>query len=172
MTSRLLPDLFSELVRRVTDAERRLNNIMRPARVKKVNPENGRVEVDYALDENGQDVGSIEIPWTERAGSIRTWMPPKQGEQVMIFSPGGEIGEASWILPGGFSDQFKQPHNKEDEYKMQIGNTYLLQKKDAVEWHVDGTFKVVAKRVEFEKGGDGQQQNGNNRGFGGTPMSS
>jgi len=166
--SNILPDLISELVRRVTDAERRLNNVMRPARVSKVNPQNGRVEVNYALDENGQDVGSIEIPWTERAGSIRTWMPPKKDEQVIIFSPGGEIGEASWILPGGFSDQFKQPHDKEDEYKMQIGNTYIIHKKDGVEWNVDGTFKVKAKKVEFEKSGSGGQQGSG--GFGGTPM--
>jgi phage baseplate assembly protein V len=168
--SDILPDAITELFRRVADAERRLNNIMRPARVQKVNPEKGLVEVNYALDENQQDVSSIEIPWTERAGSIRTWMPPKKDEQVMIFSPGGEIGDASWVLTGGFSDKFKQPHNKEDEYKMQIGNTFLLKKKDEVYFEVDGTFKVKAKRIEFEKNQGGSSSGGG--GFGGTPMAS
>lgn len=133
----MVHDLLKDMLRRVTDLERRANNVMRPAKVVDIDEENWRVRVQYSLsDAQGggggsaggqQPVISTWIPWTEeRAGNKRTWNPPTVGEQVHLYSPSGEIGQHSWLRNGGFttkegeqtkSKAFKPSHNKRDEYR-------------------------------------------------------
>lgn len=156
----MLSNIIFELARRLADVERRLNNIIRPARVVNVDPEKGLAEVAFALDENDEDVTTIMLPWVERAGKIKTWEPPSVDEQVILVSPSGEIGASSWIMRGGFTDKYPKPHNKEGEYMIQIGNSYILHKEDSLEMHIPGNVKVTAQRVDFEQGGGGSGSSG------------
>jgi len=49
------------------------------------------------------------LQWlSARAGATRTWFAPTVGEQVLIFSLGGELN-AALVLPGIFSDNFPAP---------------------------------------------------------------
>lgn len=49
------------------------------------------------------------LPWFERrAGTTRDWDPPTVGEQVMVFSPGGDP-RAGIVLTGIFSDASPAP---------------------------------------------------------------
>jgi len=49
------------------------------------------------------------IPWVApRAGATRTWSPPSPGEQVLVLSPGGNLG-AAVALTGIFYDRYTQP---------------------------------------------------------------
>ena len=49
------------------------------------------------------------IPWlAPRAGATRTWSPPTPGEQVLVLSPGGNLG-AAVALTGIFYDTFAIP---------------------------------------------------------------
>lgn len=49
------------------------------------------------------------IPWlAPRAGATRTWSPPSPGEQVLVLSPGGNLG-AAVALTGIFYDAFAKP---------------------------------------------------------------
>lgn len=49
------------------------------------------------------------IPWlAPRAGATRTWSPPSPGEQVLVLSPGGNLG-AAVALTGIFYDTFAKP---------------------------------------------------------------
>lgn len=49
------------------------------------------------------------IPWlAPRAGATRTWSPPSPGEQVLVLSPGGNLG-AAVALTGIFYDAFTKP---------------------------------------------------------------
>jgi len=49
------------------------------------------------------------IPWlAPRAGATRTWSPPSPGEQVLVLSPGGNLG-AAVALAGIFYDTFAIP---------------------------------------------------------------
>jgi hypothetical protein len=110
-------DQFTEMLRRMADIERRINNVVRPCRVVSVDAEKGTCRVSYALDPDGKDVQTIEIPWMEHAGEYRTWRPPSVGQNMYLVSPGGEIGVAhSYAIPGTYGDTYKQPHNKEGEY--------------------------------------------------------
>lgn len=114
----MVHDIIRDMLRRVADLERRQNSILRPSKIVDIDETNYRVRVEYSTsEETGQPVISPWIPWTERAGNTRTWNPPTVGEQVHLFSPSGEIGMHSWVMAGGFSDQFKPSHNKRDEQR-------------------------------------------------------
>jgi hypothetical protein len=123
---RQLERYVAELVRRVEESERRLTNVMRPGRVVQVDAQKGLVKLTYAKDETGADVVGPWIRWMERAGGIKTWTPPSVGEQVIMFSPSGDISGHSWVLPGGYSQANPQPHDQGGEHKMSIGGTSIL----------------------------------------------
>lgn len=56
------------------------------------------------------------LPWiTARAGTTRTWNPPTVGEQVLVFSPSGELG-AGIVLTGLFSTDNPAPSESAAEH--------------------------------------------------------
>lgn len=68
--------------------------------------------VDVATARLVASVGGLTtkpIPWlAPRAGATRTWSPPSPGEQVLVLSPGGNLG-AAIALMGIFYDAFAKP---------------------------------------------------------------
>ncbi len=137
-----------EEVRRREELERRMRNVVRPGRVTQVDPAKNLVKIAWAQDEDGKDLESPWIPWVERAGAIRTWTPPAAGEQVLMFSPSGDISTHSWVMPGGFTDQFGQPHDKAAEHKLVVGNAEILAKDGEVHIKV-GNSRVVITADEI-----------------------
>jgi len=148
---RQLERYVAELVRRVEETERRLANVMRPGRIAQVDAGKGLVKLAYAKDEAGADVISPWVPWVERAGGIKTWTPPSVGEQVLMFSPSGDISGHSWALPGGFSRANPQPHDTGGEHKMTNGDTSVLITGDRIE--LTATTIVLSGAVHL--GGEG-----------------
>lgn len=56
------------------------------------------------------------LPWiTARAGTTRTWNPPTVGEQVLVFSPSGELA-AGIVLTGLFSTVHPAPSDSAAEH--------------------------------------------------------
>lgn len=111
---RLMHKRFQELEGQVESMKRRMNNVVREGQVTKLDAAKGLAEVEA----NG--LPSMMVPWVQRAGSRREWDPPAKGERVIMLSPTGDPGQGL-ILPGGYSDQFKQNHNKEGEYRSTSG---------------------------------------------------
>jgi phage baseplate assembly protein V len=149
-------NLVKELVRRIADLERRLNNVMVPARVTEVDAKKGLIKVAYAIDEEGNDVISPWIKWGEtRAGNISTWNPPTVGEQLICFSPAGEFGARTIAGPSVFSKTFPQPHDKADEQKTQVkkGNktSHQLMASNFQTTNIDGEKNIHAKKVTHTK---------------------
>lgn len=72
--------------------------------------------------------GDLETNWinwlTLRAGKSRTWWKPSVGEQVVLFSLGGNL-ETAFALPAVYSNQFPPPSGSEDgnvtEYRTAAG---------------------------------------------------
>lgn len=141
-------DPLSNILQRLADLERRSNNFARPGKVKEVDAEKGTIVLTYGKNEDGEDVDSPPIPWTEQAGFIKTWSPPTVGEQMIMISPSGELGSHSWAMKGGFSDENKQPHDKGNEFVLDMGDgTYRL--------HIDGSGNVTetskgSKTVKYD----------------------
>jgi len=77
-------------------------------------------EVDHAAARVRVQSGELLtdwLPWFERrAGTTRDWDPPTKGEQVMVFSPGGDP-RAGIVLTGIFSDAHPAPANSGDVWR-------------------------------------------------------
>jgi phage baseplate assembly protein gpV len=129
--ARNLADAFEDMARSIVamreelvDANRRVANMMRPGKVKEVDAAKGMMKLSYAEDEDGKEVVSPWIPWTQRAGGSKgqnDWDPPAVGEQMMMFSPSGDVTEASWGSYGGWSNDNPQVHNALGEEKYTVG---------------------------------------------------
>lgn len=130
-----LARIIGELERRVEQLDRRLNNLVREARV---------AEVDYdkkLMKAEAHGLLSAWSPWMNAAGKGRHWSPPAVGESGLFLSPSGEPGQGRF-LRGGFSDEFNAPSSDPDAEVFKIGNITNT-------WHKDyakiahGTMRVV-----------------------------
>jgi phage baseplate assembly protein V len=70
------------------------------------------VDVDHGAKRVVVRVGELQtqpLPWfAPRAGEVAIWSPPSVGEQVMVFSPNGNLA-AGAVLAGIFSDAAPAP---------------------------------------------------------------
>jgi len=73
----------------MTEAERRLSNVVMLGQVAELDAKKARVRVQ---------AGPILTAWlpfaTVRAGPDRTWHAPEPGEQVVLIAPGGDLNQA------------------------------------------------------------------------------
>lgn len=130
---------IEHLERGLNAADRRLNNIMREGKVLKVYPDEGLAEVQFF----GSESRSKKIPWFTQSGEIKDFVPPSEEQRVMVFSPTGDPGKGV-ILPGGYSDDFDQPHDKGAEAMRTVGDSSDLTTGD----------KRVIKAATIELHGD------------------
>lgn len=128
----------------LAELERRLANVVRVGTIQAV--ENGKVRVRIGTDPEGKPVLTPWLPWTERAGRIKTWVPPSAGEQVRVISPSGDVAQG-WIDCGGFSDANPAPSNDGDAHVETIGDVRITVR--------DGEFTVEQGSASFSlKGGE------------------
>lgn len=93
-----------------TEAERRTANLLRLGTI---------LTVDHAKAVARVQSGGIEtdwLPWiTPRAGDVKVWSPPKEGEQVIVLAVGGEF-TTGVILPSIFAGN--APNSSADEFSV------------------------------------------------------
>lgn len=67
-------------------------------------------------DGESGDVITDSIPWAAaHAGRTTVWSPPVEGEQCILFAPGGDIAQAI-ALPGLFCEAFPAPGDPDREF--------------------------------------------------------
>ena len=92
----------------MTDAERRLSNLVMLGQVAELNVERARVRVQ---------AGPILTAWlpfaTVRAGLDRTWHAPEPGEQVVLVAPGGDLNQAV-VVGSLYRDAYPPPSDSAD----------------------------------------------------------
>lgn len=67
-------------------------------------------------DSDGGEVETADIPWlVQRAGDTIVWSPPSEGEQGLLFCPGGDIAQGVFA-PGLYSTDFPAPGNGAREF--------------------------------------------------------
>ncbi|EUB97303.1 baseplate assembly protein V [Rhizobium sp. CF080] len=137
---RRLLDRIELLERTLQRVQTRQNSMFREGVVTSVDAENYTAIVD------AHGIESKPVPWLQQAGEINEWTPPSKGQRVVLVSPGGDMGKA-FILPGGFTDEVKQPHDKGAEKRVKIGGCVLTQSASGLILEVDGT------KFEFTAGG-------------------
>lgn len=96
-------------------------NMFRPGTVEDVKPGEYRARVRLA-DGDGEPFLSPWRPWSAMAGgNARDWTALEQGQQVLLLSPAGVLGQ-SLILPFGFSDAVPPPSSSADERVLGFGD--------------------------------------------------
>jgi phage baseplate assembly protein V len=90
------------------DIPRLLRNLIRIGTVAEVDLETGTCRVN-----TGGNVTDWRHWLAPRAGRSRVWWSPSVGEQVLLFSFGGEL-DTAFVLPGIFSDDFPAPSASAD----------------------------------------------------------
>ncbi|MBR7631828.1 phage baseplate assembly protein V [Janthinobacterium lividum] len=86
----------------LSDLLRLLQNLIRLGTIAEVNGAKARVRL-------GPTLTTEWLNWaTPRAGRTRTWSAPTVGEQVIVFSPGGDLTRGI-ILPALYSQEFDAP---------------------------------------------------------------
>ncbi|MBB6308912.1 phage baseplate assembly protein V [Xanthobacter tagetidis] len=99
-------------------------NMFRPGTVSEVKAGEYRARVKLS-DASGEDFLSPWRPWSAIAGaSAQDWTVPEAGQQVLLFSPTGVLGQ-SLILPFGFSDDLPPPSASADERVFRFGATRI-----------------------------------------------
>ena len=141
----------------LTEIMRLITNLIRTGTVTEVDRDNWLCRVK---------TGNLETNWinwlTLRAGNSRTWWKPSVGEQVVLFSLGGNL-ETAFALPAVYSNQFPPPSDSEDgsvteypdggwfEYEPETGRWYVRGIKSMVIEAADNvTFKTQNFVVEAE----------------------
>lgn len=93
-----------------TEILRLLHNIIRTGVITDVDHEAARARVQTGHNHTDW------LPWkTPRAGTTREWTPPTEGEQVLLFSPGGDLGQGI-IFSGLFSSEHPAPSAAPEEH--------------------------------------------------------
>ena len=88
----------------LSDLLRLLQNLIRLGTVAEAKGAKARVRL-------GPTLTTEWLKWpTRRAGSTRTWSAPTVGEQVIVFSPGGDLTRGI-IVPGLYSQAFDAPES-------------------------------------------------------------
>jgi len=90
----------------LSDLTRLLQNLIRLGTIAEVNGAKARVQL-------GPNLTTEWLKWaTRRAGSTRTWSVPTVGEQVIVFSPGGDLTRGI-IVPALYSQAFDAPETSD-----------------------------------------------------------
>lgn len=84
-------------------------SILRLGTIVELDPAQGRCRVQYGDPEGEDEAETGWIRWLAgRAGDLRIWSPPSQGEQVLLLCPDGQLAGAV-ALPGLWCDAFPPP---------------------------------------------------------------
>ncbi len=79
------------------------------------------------------------LPWiTLRAGADREWNPPTVNEQVLLFSPSGQLGNGV-ALTGLFSDQIPANGDREGLHRVTYRDGTVIEY-DSVAHHLNATL--------------------------------
>nr|WP_253309288.1 phage baseplate assembly protein V [Rickettsia endosymbiont of Ceutorhynchus assimilis] len=136
----------------ISELNRKLANIVRIGLVKEVDYEKAKVRVKIG------EFLTDYLPWiTSKAGKDRDWCPPDIDEQVMVFSPLGELS-LGVVLGGIYQEKYHAPENKKEinSIKFQDGTKFTYDKgKHHLEIEVIDkiTLKAGGSSIEMTKSG-------------------
>lgn len=93
----------------VSELNRQIANLVRIGTVSELDEANARVKLSVS------GLTTDWLPWSAaRAGKTRSWSPPQVGEQVIMVSPFGDMGQAV-VVGSLFSDTDPAPAASKDQ---------------------------------------------------------
>ncbi|WP_143688963.1 phage baseplate assembly protein V [Wolbachia endosymbiont of Laodelphax striatellus] len=120
----------------ISELQRKMANIVRIGVVKEIDYEKAKVRVKIG------EFLTDYLPWD------RDWSPPDIDEQVVVFSPLGELS-LGVVLAGIYQEKYSAPENKKEinSVKFQDG-TRLLYDKEKHHLEIEVMDKVTLKAGE------------------------
>lgn len=160
MIPRTIAEIVLHLLHGQEELERRFENRERTGTIHEVDAEKGLARVKLGEDKNGQPFLTPWIPWMETAmGFIRTHFPPEVGEQVKVVSESGDLTDAV-IVTSIPSNQFKRPHNKTREGRIQVGEKTTITFTEDQFLVQTPHYRVETGKAEYVKSGGGGSKPG------------
>ena len=96
----------------LSDLLRRVENIVRVGTVSELDEAKARIRVQIG------PIKTAWIPWlTNRAGNDRDWWAPEPGEQVVVFSPSGELA-AGFAIPAIYTTSNNAPASTKEKHRV------------------------------------------------------
>jgi phage baseplate assembly protein V len=140
---------------RIAELERRVSNIVRIGRVAETDYANALLRVDLG------DVITDPIRLAgQRAGTDRSWWAPDLDEEVLVFSPDGDLAKAV-VLGAIYSVSGTAPADSADVRRDAFGDGFVIEhdrseKRTVLNaWDSEGTIEIRAKNIILKTGEDG-----------------
>ncbi|WP_253302156.1 phage baseplate assembly protein V [Wolbachia endosymbiont of Psylliodes chrysocephala] len=136
----------------ISELNRKLANVIRIGVVKEIDYEKAKVRVKIG------EFLTDYLPWiTSKAGKDRDWSPPDIDEQVMVFSPLGQLS-LGVVLRGIYQEKYPALENKKEINSMKFQDgTRLLYDKDKQHLEIEVVDKITLKAggssIEMTKSG-------------------
>ena len=112
---------------------RMLENLIRFGVIAAVQMEPPRVQVKTG------ELTTAWLPWiAQRAGADQVWDPPTEGEQVMLFSPSGQLANGV-VVTGLFSDHIPANGNRAGLHRRTYADGTVIEY-DSVAHHLNATL--------------------------------
>lgn len=135
--------MLREVIMRIAEIERRMDNMIRPGPVTDVDTKKKRARIAIGM-KDGDIVKSEWIPYGQLAGDYKSHRPPTVGQQMMMFAPNGEHRQAL-LMPDTWSDQNQSPSDKPDEHVTTYGKLKVTEK--------DGYHRIENDQCAIELSG-------------------
>lgn len=137
---------------RLAEVERRQDNTLRHGVVAEVDPAKGTVRLKVGKNTDGTDVLSPKIPYGQMAGGLKVHAPPTVGQNMTMFSPGGEMEQAI-AMPFTWNNANKSPSSSGDENVLTFGDVKVTLLASSVRFEIGGfVFELSAAGMVAEGG--------------------
>lgn len=125
---------------------RMLENLVRYGVIAAVQMKPPRVQVQTG------SLTTAWLPWLAlRAGADQEWDPPTEGEQVILFSPSGQLANGV-VLTGLFSDHIPANGNRAGLHRRTYADGAVIEY-DSVQHHLSATLPDSGTTSLVSKGG-------------------
>lgn len=121
---------------RLPELARRLENLIRVGTIDSVEGQRCRVAIG--------DLLTTWLPWFAlRAGADTDWWPPSEGEQVAVFSPGGDLGQGL-VLTGLYTTTNPPPTANHSVREVSFSDGTVI-RYDKASHHLEANIKGSAE---------------------------
>ena len=136
----------------LTELTRRMANMVRLGVVHEADYAAAKLRIRYDVAQDGAPVVTTWLPWiTQRAGPDRTWWAPEVGEQVIILSPSGDLGQGI-VLAGLYQQKHPATGDTADLSRVDWGDgSWVLHDRASgnMAVHSTGAVRVTAQRIDL-----------------------
>lgn len=130
----------------IAELNARHERMFRYGRVTDVDPKKHRYRQVVDIDEDGKEVKSAWIPYSQVAGTRKIHSAPSVGQQMLMIAPDGEHAMAIGV-PMTWHDKNPSPSDKGDEDIDLRGKTKRTQRDGSLTQEIDGVTETTTKQT-------------------------